>query len=341
MGFRHPNRKLLLAAILVLMVFYLVFLSDYPEEIVEVDQNFKLDTTSEIFSPGMKFKSVWPTESHQHLQRGLKQEEYRELVDLLEVFAELMRKNNITLVMMDGTLLGSYFFHDFVPWDDDLDLMVSWEDRAKVFKVFSDHKLRETYDVCTYQDTINWYSLETLEGRNPKLQKPSDREYYTNRADFKFKFFRKDSKQAGEYEWKWPFVDIKYFRVTGDKVNKVDNHKEYYSLDRQDFFPFHLRPFAHLWLPAPRDTRAVLRKKYQKFTCVSHDWDHVREVSQSRLHVSCHDILDIYPHVHRTRLIEAAGKAHVVESLVRGSRILHSVKVDEPWYNVSGYYDLQ
>ena len=327
-----------------MLAFYYMVIVDYPEEIVEIDEDFKLDKNTPIVIPGERYDNKWEEESHPHLKKALTMEQHNELVDLLASFVTLMEKHNITYLMYEGTLLGSYFFHDFVPWDDDLDLMIAWKDREKLLKVFSDHKLRETFDVCSYQDIIDWYSLETLEGRNPKLQKRADRDFYTKHADFKFKFFLKSSKNAGDFQWKWPFIDIKFYKETEDTVYKLDNiHPQHGTIHKRDFFPLHLRPFAGLWLPAPRDTRSWLRKKYAKFICVSHSWDHVKEVRQSRSHVSCSDILGIYPHVHRSKPIEAGYKNRmgVIESLMLGPRILHSVWVDEPWYNITGYYDLQ
>ena len=111
-------------------VFFYSIVSNAPDNVVRVDPNFKLDENAAIYQYPREIESEgWDRDSNLRLKVGLNTAQHKELVDLLDVFAQLMEKYNISFVMFDGTLLGSYFFHDFIPWDDDLDLMVAWTDR--------------------------------------------------------------------------------------------------------------------------------------------------------------------------------------------------------------------
>lgn len=331
--------------------FYFTFVLQYEHrimaadqsKIVKADEHLQMDNTDivyhRVYEAGMTMDTKWDNTSHKVLTRGLTMDEHKQLVDLLETFNRLMEKNNISYIMCDGTLLGSYFFHDFIPWDDDLDLMMDLADRHKLNKLFVDREFRKKFDVVSYHDKIDWYSLKTLEGRNPSLTNPADIRRLEQQSFFKFKFFQKSSKKIRNYPWRWPFIDIKFYNETKDLVQNVDG-KKIYKIPTKEFFPLHLRPFAHLWLPAPHNTRYFLQTKFKKFKCRSHSWDHKNETFQRQREARCQDIYSVYPHVQRTKIIEA-GETFVMENLMLGSRLLHSTIVDEPWQKTpGGYYDL-
>ena len=57
----------------------------------------------------------------------LKKIEYDMLVD----FAKFCDKNNLIYFLSSGTLLGAVRHHDFIPWDDDIDVMLPRKDYEK------------------------------------------------------------------------------------------------------------------------------------------------------------------------------------------------------------------
>lgn len=65
---------------------------------------------------------------------GLK-EKHDEMLNLLLVFDTFCRKNNICYSLADGTLLGAFRHGDFIPWDDDADVMVTREEYNKIRKM--------------------------------------------------------------------------------------------------------------------------------------------------------------------------------------------------------------
>ena len=340
---RRYQRYCLVLFVLVIPVIIHQYLT-VTEELVPIDTQFSLGRIQKILKYPEQFK---PSEldqqsSHPDLPRALNETQRKESMDLLTVLVNILEQNNVTYIMADGTLLGSYFFHNFIPWDDDLDILVSWKDFPRIQKIFTDRNLRQTYDVRSYHSEIDWYSLDTLERKNPKLQTLADREYYMQREKaFKFKFFARTGSYAGEYEWKWPFIDVKYFKDTtdGKGVYKMD----YYTFfgestnKRGDVFPIHRRPFGKLWLPAPSNSRQFLRNKYGKFTCTGHNWDHINEDRQEKRYASCRDMINTYTHVHRTWI----DNNTCIESLLLRDTILHSVEVKEPYHPILGYYDLK
>jgi hypothetical protein len=52
------------------------------------------------------------------------------LLDATRKLADVCDSSNVTYMMYGGTLLGSYRHHGFIPWDDDVDLLVDKSDQA-------------------------------------------------------------------------------------------------------------------------------------------------------------------------------------------------------------------
>ena len=261
-----------------------------------------------------------PWMSHPKLPRAISFQQYKEHLELLSTFSKIMAAENITYIMCDGTLLGSFMMHDMIPWDNDLDVMVSWKEMPKTLNVFRRiTKEGRGFEAMNYQVHVNKSDFKDLE---KNISYPTD-------VFHKFKFFRSNSSKAGAYQWRWPFIDIKFFNENDTHIWPVDYANVVYHTAKQHFYPLHLRPFGNLWLPSPADTRRFLQNKFKTFRCCSSNWNHETERGQKPAEVSCGDVKAYYPVVHRS----AFGQG-TVETLKLDKHVVQSLLVDEPFYSL-------
>ena len=71
------------------------------------------------------------------------------LLDNLKNFDSFCKANNIAYFLMFGTLLGAVRHKGFIPWDDDIDLMIPRADYEKLIKIFNQKNSR--YQLVSYE----------------------------------------------------------------------------------------------------------------------------------------------------------------------------------------------
>ncbi len=171
-----------------------------------------------------------PLLSHPGIPRAMSEEKYNDYIDLIEALAVLLETANITYGMCDGTLLGSFMMHDMIPWDDDVDMMISRKDMNKTFDVIRGAVQQGEFEA------MNFWEPNTDFGSSEEQIPPN----YAKRSH-QFKFYSSDSPHAGKYEWKWPFIDVKFFRDNATHAWLLDkvNCKTSFYTKRTTFYPFH------------------------------------------------------------------------------------------------------
>jgi len=69
-------------------------------------------------------------------------------LDILKVFHSFCVENNIRYFISHGTLLGAIRYKGFIPWDDDLDVLVPREDYERLLTIFKD---TERYELISFE----------------------------------------------------------------------------------------------------------------------------------------------------------------------------------------------
>lgn len=274
---------------------------------------------------------------HTWMPRLLTQQLHAQAMRLMRDVTELFKQNDVTFFMVHGTLLGSFFFHDIIPWDDDLDIMIPFRDVNKVRSLLRRPDVHQVFAATSYKQLKDVFSEENLQF-DVDLSKPSkcgfsSSSVMANDSCFhKFHlFYRGAPKTFMRQNVGYPFIDAKFY-------NENDTH--IYFLDSADgepfpkdyLYPVHYRPLFDLWQPSPAQPRQYLKHFFSKFECSSKWYSHLSQSIAVGHHVSCDDITGCYPHVEHVYnpLDPQCTPTLSLERLRIGDKILYEVTLPEP-----------
>lgn len=92
-------------------------------------------------------------------------------LDLLEKLKEICKKYSLSYCASSGTLLGAARHKGFIPWDDDIDVFLPWEDYKKLLAVAPDE--------CQYPYFFQSFLTETEGEASASRLRRSDTTGYT------------------------------------------------------------------------------------------------------------------------------------------------------------------
>lgn len=219
--------------------------------------------------------------------------DYRLLLELTRIFSKAVDSENLTYFLYGGSLLGSYRHHGFIPWDDDVDIMMNSSQKDAIRRVLS-----------SYEPEY-------------KLYAPPHKQW---------KFYRAESKHLKEKPFRWPYVDIFFFREDENRIwDEFFWYQFTYVYEKKKVFPLQNRPFDNLSLPAPCDVSSFLGN-YASEICMTNSFSHRQERwLYKRAQVPCQALAGRYPIVKRTRTDD--GWTEVLWNGTEAVQYFHSLKI--------------
>ncbi|KAI0209844.1 hypothetical protein LSAT2_005438 [Lamellibrachia satsuma] len=213
---------------------------------------------------------------------------------LLRTFVDTLDAANITYFMYGGTLLGSYRHHGAIPWDDDVDLMV---DAAKMPRM------------------------------KRALASLGSAFHLSTKSMYRWKFYGNESTPIKNIEWRYPFLDISFYRQNAHGVFDYDpGYAKRFRYSKYVVFPLCKRPFWGLMLNAPRDTLGFLKQNYDLDLCISNAYNHKIEqgiAAKKIVKAKCDKLWSRFPFVFRTKSFKGTN-----ETLKVGSTVISSMFCD-------------
>jgi phosphorylcholine metabolism protein LicD len=170
-------------------------------------------------------------------------------INLLQNLITILDKYQIEHMLISGTLLGYCRHRDFIPWDDDIDILVSSNFVDKLNEITHELKLENKLKISTHQD-----------------------KYF-----YKFSYTDKIiSHKGGDYFW--PFIDMYVYNCSNRYINFFN--KNWFI---NEFFPCSQVLFNQINVKIPKNPNYFLTKNYgPKYMqiYVSPNWNHKMQVSK-------------------------------------------------------------
>ena len=81
---------------------------------------------------------------------------HKEEVKILKKFISFCNENNLIYYICGGTLLGAIRHKGFIPWDDDIDVMMPRKEFEKLEKLLNEKKIAENFKFISYFALSIW-----------------------------------------------------------------------------------------------------------------------------------------------------------------------------------------
>lgn len=120
---------------------------------MKVDNSFFNEEIRSDFLVSEKRKKIWHTE-----------------LQLLETFDSVCKKYNLKYYAEFGTLLGAVRHGGFIPWDDDIDIIMFRDDYMKLQEIAADEFKEPYFFQNSYTDLVLWSISKLRDSRTTAIE---------------------------------------------------------------------------------------------------------------------------------------------------------------------------
>ena len=186
---------------------------------------------------------------------------YKESNQILNALFDFSQKFNVDYAVGFGTLLGYARHQDFIPWDDDIDIMID-ENDLTVFENTAFPYLKQNYNISF------------VPVQHPEL------------PNLKYKLFYDYNENIKGYDYSWSFVDIfTYVKKSPTEIYYPDLKK---TIDVKEWKIINSY-MGQAQVKVPSEYKSWLDQVYPQWDvkCISSGWNHRKEKKQKSVTVDC------------------------------------------------------
>ena len=210
-----------------------------------------METKKSSSTKSLKVKNFFSSELGFGVYKPLANKLLKETVNILNEF-------NISYFLISGTLLGYVRHNDYIPWDDDIDLML--EKKSYFSNIF---KIVEKYgNNLTFILKDNYVGKICFKNEGIQINK---------------NYWDKDSLQKGR-KLMFPFIDL-FFYTEEDECKNIEFYHKKWKVE--EFFPLQKVIFNEIEnITIPKNPHYFLERNYGK-DCMeiakSSCWNHKKD----------------------------------------------------------------
>lgn len=192
-------------------------------------------------------------------------------LDILKYTADICEKNNINYFLGGGTLLGAIRHKGYIPWDDDIDIMIPREGYEKLIELFNNKEDNDYKLLCYKNCNDYYYPFAKIVNKKTKMEelKFNEIEEMGIYIDvFPIDFLPNDANKIKnifkKYDRMYKLIAIQNAR----NLNKV-TEKKLKLLLKKVLLPFVRKPKIKKMLLKKIDELACDYKNTNKVACIS------------------------------------------------------------------------
>lgn len=205
--------------------------------------------------PNIVVPNIIPTNKIKYFDSSLGFGKFKQTaIDLLKITIDILDEFHIDYFLISGTLLGCIRHNDFIPYDDDIDLIVSSDIKNHLQQIFE--KYNDKISLISKDNIIKLcFKNKVINLNHCKIWS----NYLLNTSDSYF----------------WPFVDLFIYEKDSDSIKFFNR-----SWDIKQFFPIQKKDFNSILVSIPFNPDYFLSKNYgtNYMTILkSSNWNHKEE----------------------------------------------------------------